>query len=329
VKNSIIFFFRKPKAGVFSIEKLFINIQQFFPSEVTYHNIYSTKFSEGILNRFYILKEAFLNRGRINHITGDISFIAIALPKNKTILTIHDIESFKGSNNISDFIIKFFWLRIPLKLVRFVTVVSEETKTVLLKNYKINPQKVIVIPNIVSPRFKYVPKNIFNSRKPVILQIGTKYNKNIERTIQALDGINCEFIIIGKLSREQIKLLEKYQVYYTNMFDLSEEELIQAYINADIVSFVSLFEGFGLPILEAQAIGRAVITSNCSSMPEVSGDAAVLVNPFSVESIHEGFMKIINDENLRIDLIEKGLVNVKRFDPNRIAKDYLDLYSRI
>jgi glycosyltransferase involved in cell wall biosynthesis len=110
---------------------------------------------------------------------------------------------------------------------------------------------------------------------------------------------------------------------------LSFEELIQKYRQADVLMLCSTLEGFGMPIIEAQAIGRAVITSNCSSMPEVAGDGALLVDPLSVKSMREGLRKLISDSDLREKLIQKGFENVKRFDPKNISDKYFDLYQSL
>jgi len=105
--------------------------------------------------------------------------------------------------------------------------------------------------------------------------------------------------------------------------------MVQQYVDADILTFVSTYEGFGMPIVEANVVGRPVLTSNISSMPEVAGDAACLVDPFDVNSIREGLLKIIQDDNYRNNLIEKGKVNAQRFNPSFIAKMYLDIYKKI
>jgi len=84
-----------------------------------------------------------------------------------------------------------------------------------------------------------------------------------------------------------------------------------------------------MPIIEAQAVGRVVITSNISSMPEVAGEAACLVDPYSVDSIRNGFIKLIQDEAYRNELISKGFINSKRFDGQLIANKYLDIYKEL
>jgi glycosyltransferase involved in cell wall biosynthesis len=324
----ITYFFRKPRLGAFSIENLFLSIQQQFPDEVTYINHFLSTESSGLLNRLKIVWEAFQNRGEINHITGDINFVVLLLPKNKTILTIHDIESLQRKYWLTNYLLKLFWLRIPIAKAKYVTVISQSTKQKLLEELPVNPDKVIIIPNIISSEFIYQP-NTFNTESPNILQIGTKHNKNLERTIEALKGITCTFVIVGQLSEEHIKLLTKYEVKYVNYVNVSNQKLRELYIQSDIVTFVSLFEGFGMPILEAQATGRPVVTSNCSSMPEVAGKGALLVDPYSVSEIRGGILKLINADDLRTKLISDGLENTKRFSNKVIAQQYLDLYKKL
>jgi glycosyltransferase involved in cell wall biosynthesis len=324
----IIYFFRKPRSGAHSIENLFLNIQKELPGEIKYTNHFLSWTSSGLLNRIALTWEAYRTQGKINHITGDVNFIALLLPMRHTILTIHDIESLFRSNPLSNWLLQIFWLRMPFSRVKYVTVVSAETKKKLLEHISVPPDKVVVIPNVISPAFTYVPKS-FNLERPVLLQVGTKYNKNLERTIEAIAGINCKFVIVGALSDHQIQLLEIHGIDYDNHIGVSEERLRELYSEADIITFVSLFEGFGMPILEAQATGRPVITSNRSSMPEVAGNGALLVDPESIADIRQGIIQLLQYEEFRKYLIAKGLQNCKRFSNKAIAQQYIDLYKRI
>jgi glycosyltransferase involved in cell wall biosynthesis len=92
---------------------------------------------------------------------------------------------------------------------------------------------------------------------------------------------------------------------------------------------VSTFEGFGMPIVEANCVERVVLTSNISSMPEVAGNAACLVNPYAIEDIRAGFLKIIHDASYREQLIKNGRQNRQRFDESLIAASYYKLYQLI
>jgi glycosyltransferase involved in cell wall biosynthesis len=110
---------------------------------------------------------------------------------------------------------------------------------------------------------------------------------------------------------------------------LSNEDLLKQYQCADMLVFASTYEGFGLPIVEANAVGRAVVTSNICSMPEVAGDAACLVDPYDVESIRKGILQVINCADYRAALVTAGLKNVERFRPEKIAEQYAQLYRKI
>jgi glycosyltransferase involved in cell wall biosynthesis len=107
---------------------------------------------------------------------------------------------------------------------------------------------------------------------------------------------------------------------------LTDEELVAAYRRSDMVVFASLYEGFGLPILEAQAMGRPVITSNFGAMREAAGDGALLVDPYSVEEIRAAILRIKNEPGLREDLVRKGRENAERFRADAIALEYAQIY---
>jgi glycosyltransferase involved in cell wall biosynthesis len=111
--------------------------------------------------------------------------------------------------------------------------------------------------------------------------------------------------------------------------NLTRSEIVQQYESADMIVLPSTIEGFGLPILEANAVGRPVVTSNLSSMPEVAGDAACLVDPYDVESIRAGITRVLKEVQYRDDLVTNGLLNVQRFRANLIAAEYLRLYRRV
>ena len=136
-------------------------------------------------------------------------------------------------------------------------------------------------------------------------------------------------MIIGKENHTLLQILKKNDIEFIFKSQLNNDEVIQEYQNCDLLSFISTYEGFGLPIIEAQACGRAVITSKISSMPEVGGNGAYYVDPYDTEEIKKGILKIISDIEFRDNLIKKGLENVKRFDPKKIADQYNQVYKEI
>lgn len=328
MKIRVTYFFRKPFADYFSIEELFGFIQTALPENIEYNNYYLKRHSKGWKDRLLSCFEVLPHQADINHITGDVHFIAFFMKKRKTVLTVHDLEVLRRLKGFSRFLVWLVWFYLPALRVRYVTVISSFTREIFLHHVKVNPNKVVVIHNCVSPAIIYSPKP-FNNQKPNILHIGTAHNKNLERLIEALEGLSIHLTILGHLREHQLQLLEKYNIEYSNHYNLKYDQVIELYRNSDIVSFVSLYEGFGMPIIEAQAIGRPVLTSNCTSMPEVAGQGALLVDPTQVGQIREAVVQLISDENLRQNFVQKGLENVKRFRPQAIAAKYAELYEQM
>ena len=245
----------------------------------------------------------------------------------KAVLTIHDVAFMDRAHNpIKRFYKWLFWLYIPIKLAHRVTCVSYTTKENVLRYVKTD--KLTVIYNPVDPSYQYVEKE-FNDKAPVILHIGTGWNKNLHRSIEALKGISCHLRIIGAIDTSMKALLWKYDIQYSNTCNLSDEEIRQEYIRCDIVSFPSVYEGFGLPIIEGQKTGRVVLTSKIEPLIEISGNAVQYVDPYDVLSIRRGYLELINNKYCREQLVKLGMVNVQRFDSQTIAGQYADLYAQI
>lgn len=325
----IILFFRKSRnTANFSIETYFNELVPFFPSSLQLSSKTSSYESSGFWKRIYIAVEAIFRQGDINHITGDVHFLTLLLRKKKTILTIHDCWFMRHPSALARIIFKWFWLKLPIWRSAIVTAVSEASKKEIVFYSGCNPDKIRVIHTSVSLMYASHPKS-FNKQKPEMLHIGTAENKNLERLIPALEGLSCVLNIIGKLSPMLIELLDRYKIEYKNSYTISNEEMLNAYISCDLLCFVSTLEGFGMPIIEANRVERAVVTSNVSSMPDIAGASACLVDPFDVHSIREGILKVINDDSYREKLIATGKKNKERFLPDSIAQQYYFLYMEL
>jgi glycosyltransferase involved in cell wall biosynthesis len=326
---SVTFFHRKPRAvGNYSVEFIFEDVRKRLNGNISARIAYSTYESTGLFQRLYNCIEAFFRQSVVNHVTGDINYLGLFLSKKRTIHTILDCVHLNTSSGWKYKILKLFWLSIPERRSRFITAISESTKKEILKHVKCYPGKIRVIHVAISTKFQRKDK-AFEKKLPRILQVGAAHNKNIPRLIEALEGIPCILEIIGKKDEAYVEMMKKFNVRYEYRSGLSEDEMIRCYENADVISLVSTYEGFGMPILEGQAVGRAVITSNILSMPEVAGNAACLVDPYDCNSIRQGLLRLINDDNYRELLIERGFENVKRFEPQKIAFQYLELYKEV
>jgi glycosyltransferase involved in cell wall biosynthesis len=213
---------------------------------------------------------------------------------------------------------------------------------------KLSSEKIKVIYPGVDKRFKKLKsKNLngilpeLNPNKKTILYIGnTRPYKNLPRLLEAFGLLqkrkpeNYQLIIAGGekrnlplLKRITIDLNIEKDVFFTgNLTDIEVVALMNA---ADVFVFPSLEEGFGLPPLEAMACGTPVVTSNVSSLPEVVGDAALLVDPENVEEIASAIEKVLTDEKMREELIRKGFERVKNFSWEKTASETLKIYKSV
>lgn len=322
--NRTILVHRNPAAG-YSIYRCFkafkkeLDIDEIFVPEhhITIKNI--------IKNIIYIRKNT--DKSDIIHITGDIHYVLLGLIGRKTILTIHDTVLLDNCKNKLKWIFYYlFWFYFPCKIAKKVICISEETARCLNKYIKCNVQ---VIPDPISSDFEKNEKE-FNTNCPSILHIGTGWNKNIDNVIKALSGLNIKLIIIGEINNNTKELLNISNLNYVVKKGLSDSEIINEYINSDIISFPSIYEGFGLPILEGQSIGRVVITSNIEPHKAVAGcNGAILVDPFSITSIRDGFLLAINNKTIRDEIILNGYKNVQNYSEPKIIELYKETYKSL
>ena len=323
---TVTFFHRRHGPGHFSLERVFASVRARLSADIRPVVAECPRESKGILNRMINILWAHRHQGDVNHVTGDVHYLTYLLKKKRTVLTIADCVALEYSRGLKHFLLWFFWYWLPEKRCSRITVISEFTKQQLLTHLRCRPEKIEVLHCSVPEGFKASQKP-FNADCPVILHVGTSRNKNLERVAQALKGFPCHLEIVGPLSHQQQNILEENGIAYTSHVGVSDEELLTLYRSSDLVVFASLYEGFGLPILEAQAVGRPVVTSDRCSMPEVAGDAACLVDPESVWSIRAGLLKIIQNRPYREELVRKGYANAKRFEPTRISSQYATLYQ--
>jgi glycosyltransferase involved in cell wall biosynthesis len=332
--TTVNYYFRHPGNIYFSIEKLFRQIAEKINHTTPQKfevSLFNLPLPTGLLNLWDNISYARNTQTAINHITGDVHYAILGCGReNINVLTIHDcvmLHSLKRSNP-KFWIIKWFWYDLPVRKADMVTVISENTKREVMFFTGCAENRIRVIDNFPEERFQMVP-HLFNKEEPVILFIGSAANKNLDRLITAIKGLRVRLFIVGNLSMLQLQTLKQNDISYLVSSGLKDEEMRRAYIACDILAYPSTYEGFGLPIMEAQLTGRPVLTSNLSPMKEVAGEGAVLVDPHDANSIRQGLLNIIHDDAFRERIVEAGFENVKRFNPDSVAKQYAALYEEL
>lgn len=264
----------------------------------------------------------------------------------KTVLSVHDLgaEYLPRMHQLKQALYLKWMTKFQLKTTTRLIAVSQATKDDLVKKVGCDPQKIrVVYEGYNSKQFKvqnhkFKVGTLVNSLRPYYLFVGTiQPRKNLERLIKAYQmylargsaGFPPSLVLVGSrgwLSDKIYKLPKKLGIEDKVKFlgYVSNHNLNDLYQGAIALTFPSLFEGFGLPILEAQACGCPVITSNLSSMPEVAGQGAILVDPYNINEIANAMIEVI-DKNVRARLIKNGLENVKRFSWEKCARETLEV----
>lgn len=228
------------------------------------------------------------------------------------------------------------WTRYSAKNAKLIFTISKSSKDDIIKEYKVDSKKVLV----TYPGIKKISnmdtisslKKKFGINKEFILFVGTlQPRKNISRLIEAFSRIKdkeIELAIVGKkgwLYEEILNAPDKFNVSDRVKFldFITNEDLPLLYKNAKCFVLPSLYEGFGLPVLEAMQYGCPVVTSNISSLPEAGGNAALYVNPEDVDDITKKINRVLEDKELRKEMVKKGYDQVKKFSWEKTARETL------
>jgi glycosyltransferase involved in cell wall biosynthesis len=325
VTIDVVQFQRRAAPGAFSIERAFASVRSALPDDVAVRLETNRYYSQGLLPRLYDGLRARRRAGRVNHVLGDVHYLAWFLPRRGSIVTVHDCISLERHRGVRRALYWFFWYWLPLQRAEHVTVVSAYTREALARWVPRARASVSVIPPPLGREFAAAPTPPRGERLR-LLQVGTAENKNLPRVIEACRELQVTLVIIGRLDAGCTDRLRALCVDYENHFELCDAELVGVYRSSHVLIFASTYEGFGLPIIEAQATGRPVITSRLCSMPETSGGAACLVDPFDVADIRRAILRLSADHEYSAELVRRGYENAARYAPERIGAAYAALY---
>lgn len=270
---------------------------------------------------------------------ADLFFSPVAegifFPRIPQIVTVHDLIPLKYPELSPKW--KYYYLyALPflLKQSQSIICVSEYTKQDLVKNYRLNPDSINVVYNgyaqdLFYPQPDQAILQQYNLNKYLLYVGDMRFYKNLSRCLEAFDSLpfkDYQFVITGKkddffypeIERQTAKLAAKDRIIFLDYVPTAV--LPSLYSMAQALVFASLYEGFGLPVLEAMACGCPVITSKVTSIPEVGGDSVLYVTPDNVESIAQGMYQILTNTELKTNLIHQGLARAKLFSWDKTAE---------
>ena len=261
----------------------------------------------------------------------------------KKIVTIHDLifERYPQFYSFFDRKIHFWKFKKSVEMADLVIAISEQTKKDIVKFLKIPEEKIRVVYQGCHQAFKEKPNEEFllqiqkkyNLPHRFILNVGTiEERKNLLSVIRALAGTEIPLVVIGKRTKYYKKIEReikenKVEIYFLE--GLSMIELAGVYRLADIFIYPSLFEGFGIPIIEALFSETVVITSNLSCLPEAGGKDSVYINPMDICDIRAKIKFLWDNESERKYRAEKGLEFVQKFSDEEIAKNLIEVYQEV
>lgn len=316
------------------------------PQEKNFH-LYIKRFPRPLLVFFedhnISIIEKWLTKHNVDVFHGTGYFLPY-LKKIKGVVTVHGLDFAE----MDTYWYQDKWYKnVPnyLKRADIIIAVSEYVKSSIIKHYNINQEKIKVVYPDIRKEFKKL-ENIneklyenFKISDPFILTVATSIErKNLRRILEAFAILKKNYnelklVIAGGLDIKEklLNAIEKHKLQDSVNFKgyLNSEMLSYLYNKAELFVFPSLYEGFGLPVLEAMACGCPVITSNVSALPEIAGDAAVFVNPYSIEEIAQTMEKVLTDTELREQLKNSGLKRVKIFSWVKGAKEVVEIYKTL
>ena len=270
----------------------------------------------------------------------------------KLVVTVHDIAGKLFKNQIGKLSAFYWgkWLPLVVRQADRIITSSQHTRKDLVEHLRVREEKIRVIYPSGHENFSSVipaaqiaeTKKRFGIRGRYFLFVGTlEPRKNLSRILEAFrlfrnSRKEFQLVLVGSKAFAHGKYTESLAKEHALDSEsviapgfLEHDELNKLYCGAQGLLFPSLYEGFGIPILEAMASGCPVLTSNLTSTPEVAGNAAILVDPYSVEAITQGMVQLGSSESLQYDLRQKGLQQIRKFSWKKTAREVIDVYKEL
>jgi glycosyltransferase involved in cell wall biosynthesis len=258
-------------------------------------------------------------------------------PFKKKIITCHDIIPIvypKASTFIGRILFRAYTF--GFRFSDKVLTISENTKQDLVNYCNLDPKKIEVITYGIDSFFHKVETNSQDETRKFILAVGHVKYKNILGVLKCLNELvkidrKFHLLKINKLHPDELEFIKKNNLeqHITVYQKLNSEEIREMYSMAKVLLFPSFYEGFGRPILEAMACECPVVTSNRASIPEVAGNAAILVDPDNIYEMTQAVLKLTMDMRLREEYISKGLNNCKRFSWKKHTREIEEIYRKV
>ena len=319
---------RLPFPGQVSIERVFETVRAHLPDDITVDVHVASTPSKRLWPRLRSVFAARRVRADVHHHTGDTTYQVLLLPKRRTIITLHDCEFLDRKGPLRGFLYRLFWLQLPVLRASVVTAVSPATAEDVRRWLWIQPRDLRVIPNPLPDGIAADVTPADGEQRPVLL-VGTTPNKRVDLSVQALAGLGVPARVVGQLAPEQRESFERNGIQVVDG-QLEGADLPGAYASAALLLFPSWREGFGLPVIEAQALGCPVVISDRAPLPWVAGDGgAVVPDGDDAAAIRSAVRRVLDDESLRKSLVAAGRVNVRRFEADAVAASYAALYEEV
>ncbi|NOY96567.1 MAG: glycosyltransferase family 4 protein [Chlorobi bacterium] len=334
-ENEYVLFTPEIRNGIFPEQEDF----EVYSPDNTLTKILKSVWRSISLNRVLMKKEIDLFHGLSQELPAGIRDSQV-----RSVVTIHDLIFMRFPHLYKPIDRKIYYRKVKFatEVADKIIAISRQTKDDIVRYLKVAPERIEVVYQSISSRFfdATAPGLVlkkYNLPEKYILSLGTieprKNHLNILKAIRS-GNIDVPLVIVGRPTTYVQNLLDyisennmERKIHFLDK--VPDEDLPAIYKGAQFLAYISFFEGFGLPVIEAMASGCPVVTSNTSCLPEVAGDAACFCDPGNVDEIKKCFINLLENSKLREGLIEKGRERAEQFSPKISVATLMDVYKKV